>query len=36
LQEQAARIGDAALRRSFVENVPDHAATLALAARWAV
>ncbi|HEX5064200.1 MAG TPA: hypothetical protein VFV99_32725 [Kofleriaceae bacterium] len=30
----AALIGDAELRRSFVEAVPDHAQTLSLARAW--
>lgn len=34
LLERAARIRDPALRRSFLENVPDNARTLALAKAW--
>lgn len=35
LLERAARIGDAAWRKSFLDNVPEHARTLALARDWA-
>jgi hypothetical protein len=31
LRERAARIGDESWRKSFLERIPDHAATLALA-----
>ncbi|HEY5921866.1 MAG TPA: protein kinase [Kofleriaceae bacterium] len=34
LQAVAAKIGDAELRRSFLEVVPDHALTLSLARAW--
>jgi tetratricopeptide (TPR) repeat protein len=36
LLQQAARIGDAALRKSFLSNVSEHATTFALSARWGV
>ena len=35
LEERAARIGSPALRASYLENVPENARTLALAAAWA-
>jgi hypothetical protein len=34
LLQRAANIDDAPLRRSFLENVPENARTLELAARW--
>jgi hypothetical protein len=34
LLERAARLGDAALRESFLRNVPENARTLALVAAW--
>ena len=34
LQLQAARIDDVAVRRGFLEDLPDHARTLALARQW--
>jgi hypothetical protein len=36
LYERAAKIGDLSLRRSFLERVPAHARTMALAADWGV
>lgn len=35
LEARAGAISDPALRRSFLENVPEHAATFELARRWA-
>ena len=32
--EQAARITEARMRRSFLERVPEHARTMELAAEW--
>ncbi len=34
LEERAQRLRDASLRRSFLEQVPEHARTVALAAEW--
>jgi hypothetical protein len=36
LRQRAALIEPAALRTSFLEKVPEHARTLAVAARWGV
>ena len=36
VEERASRISDPALRRSFLERVPEHARTIQIARKWGV